>query len=282
MEFIPGQDLAGLIRNKGPLSPRRACELFRQVADALAEAHRLGLVHRDIKPSNVLVTPDWQAKVLDFGLARLPSGNVTEPGTLLGTVGYMAPEQARDPHAVDARADLFGLGATMYWALTGREPYPETGNAIQDLHRRFTTSPPTVRRVRPEVPAEVSDLVERLMETEPDRRYPSARTVAAALTGFSLWLPARPSGHEEEHRSSARDRVAWVILSELVSVPTRPSPCQSCGRVAPLPWEGVVQGYGEERRELKVDLRRGHRWRPRYHSHGRVRNSHQRKTRPNG
>src|SRR5204862_8077790 len=151
-----GQDLAGLIRNKGPRSPRRACELFRQVADALAEAHRLGLVHRDIKPSNVLVTPDWQAKVLDFGLARLPSGNVTEPGTLLGTVGYMAPEQARDPHAVDARADLFGLGATMYWALTGREPYPETGNVLLDLTARINAAPVDVRKLRPELSRELA------------------------------------------------------------------------------------------------------------------------------
>jgi response regulator RpfG family c-di-GMP phosphodiesterase/serine/threonine protein kinase len=210
MEFIPGQDLYGLIRQKGPLSPRRACELFRQVAEALGEAHRLGLVHRDIKPSNVLVTPDWQAKVLDFGLARLPSENVTEPGTLLGTVGYMAPEQAHDPHNVDARADLFGLGATMYWALTGREPFPETGNPVQDLHRRFTTTPPAVRHVRPEVPAEVSELVERLMNTDPDQRYPSARAVAAALAGFALWLPTRPGGDHDRERRGSRDRVLLV------------------------------------------------------------------------
>ena len=85
------------------------------------------MIHRDIKPGNILITPDWQAKVLDFGLARIPTRNVTEPGTLLGTVGYMSPEQARDPSAIDSRADLFSLGATMYWALTGREPYHRPG-----------------------------------------------------------------------------------------------------------------------------------------------------------
>jgi eukaryotic-like serine/threonine-protein kinase len=131
--------------------------------------------------------------VLDFGLARMPQRHVTEPGTLLGTVGYMAPEQARDPSAIDSRADLFSLGATLYWALTGREPYPETGNALQDLHRRMTTSPPPVRQVRPEIPAEVSDLVSRLMEADPDRRFPSSRAAAAALTGFGLWLPTMPA-----------------------------------------------------------------------------------------
>jgi response regulator RpfG family c-di-GMP phosphodiesterase len=209
MEFCPGQDLYALIREKGPLTPHRACDLFRQVADALGEAHKHGLVHRDIKPSNILVTPDWQAKVLDFGLARLPNRNVTEAGTLLGTVGYMAPEQARDPHAVDARADLWSLGATLYWALTGREPYPETGNPVRDLHRRFSTSPDPVRQARPEVPPEVSDLVARLMDNDPDHRFPSARTVAAALTGFTLWLPAQ-APVTEVPRVDGKERVLIV------------------------------------------------------------------------
>ena len=143
----------------------------------------------------------------------MPTRNVTEPGTLLGTIGYMAPEQARDPHAVDNRADLFSLGASMYWALTGREPYPETGNTIQDLHRRMTTSAPPVRQIRPEVPAEVSDLIGRLMEMDPDRAT-SARTVAATLTGFALWLPtafatqtANPTPSSEKNR---RQRVLLV------------------------------------------------------------------------
>jgi response regulator RpfG family c-di-GMP phosphodiesterase len=209
-EFVPGQDLYTLVREKGPLSAHRACDLFRQVAEALGEAHRHGLVHRDVKPSNILVTPDWQARVLDFGLARLPGGTVTGPETLLGTGGYMAPEQARDPHGADARADLFSLGATMYWALTGREPYPETGNPVQDLYRRFTTCPPAVRRVRPEVPAEVSDLVARLMGTDPDQRYPSARAAAAALHGFALWLPVGSAVLGPEARSRKRDRVMVV------------------------------------------------------------------------
>ncbi len=209
MELIPGQDLYTLVQEEGPISARRICDIFRQVADALSEAHRVGLIHRDIKPGNILVTLDGQAKVLDFGLARVPSGNETEPGTVLGTIGYMAPEQARDPSAVDARADLFSLGATMYWALTGRDPYPESGHPVEDFYRRLTATPVPVRDIRPETPVELSDLVLRLMHQNPDERYPSARAVASALTGLGFWLSTSPS-RETKETASERDCVLIV------------------------------------------------------------------------
>ncbi len=209
MELIPGQDLYGLVEEKGPLSPRRACEVFRQAADALAEAHRAGLVHRDIKPANILVTPDWQAKVLDFGLARAPRGGVTEPGTILGTIGYMAPEQISDASGVDARADLFSLGATLYWALTGKAPYPESGHPVRDLHRRLSATPDPIRLTRPEVPGELADLVGRLMQAAPADRYPSARAVAAALTGLGLWLSAGEAARGAVS-PGGRDRVLLI------------------------------------------------------------------------
>lgn len=187
MELIAGQDLGKLVESKGPIPINRAATLFRQVAQALAEAHRHRLIHRDIKPSNILVTPDWQAKVLDFGLALHPHHAITNPGEFLGTVGYMAPEQARHASAVDARADLFSLGATLFLALTGREPFPETGNAIRDLVPRLTAPPPRIRSCRPEMPAELDDLVARLMDPDPDNRFPSAYSVGAALTPFIRW-----------------------------------------------------------------------------------------------
>ena len=207
MELITGHDLHTLVATGGPLAVGRACDLFQQVADALAEAHRHGLIHRDVKPSNIVVTPDWQAKLLDFGLALHPQRRVTVPGTILGTVGYMAPEQARDPQTVDARADLFGLGATMYWALTGREPFANTGDPIHDLHQRLTAPPPDIRRFRPELPEDLGDLIGRMLSTDPDRRPPSARVVAISLSGLARWaaVAASPSAvgsgvHDDRQR----------------------------------------------------------------------------------
>jgi hypothetical protein len=142
---------------------------------------------RAAKPSNIVVTPDWQAKSLDFGLALHPQRRVTVPGTIPGTVGSVAPEQARDPQTVDARADLFGLGATMYWALTGREPFANTGDPIHDLHQRLTAPPPDIRRFRPELPEDLGDLIGRMLSTDPDRRPPSGRVVAISLSGLARW-----------------------------------------------------------------------------------------------
>jgi response regulator RpfG family c-di-GMP phosphodiesterase len=191
MELIPGHDLHSGVVTGGPLPPHRVCELFRQIAEALAEAHRYGLVHRDIKPSNILITPDWQAKLLDFGLALQPQHRMTEPGLLLGTLGYMAPEQAQCSNQVDARADLFSLGATMYWALTGREPFPETGNVLRDLANRAAAPALDVRRARPELPEELGALVAQLTDRDPARRYQSARAVAATLAGYARWASVR-------------------------------------------------------------------------------------------
>src|SRR5689334_23152544 len=123
MEYLPGQDLEALVHTHGPIAPEKACQLAHQVADALLEAHRHGLIHRDIKPSNVLVTPEGSAKLLDFGLARNFRERLTEPGAVLGTIGYLAPEQAQDATKVDVRADIYSLGATLFWCLAGRDPF---------------------------------------------------------------------------------------------------------------------------------------------------------------
>jgi response regulator RpfG family c-di-GMP phosphodiesterase len=184
MEYVPGQDLEELVRQQGHLEPAKATDVIHQIASALAEAHKHALVHRDIKPSNIHLTPEGQAKLLDFGLARHFAHGVTEPGTVLGTLDYMAPEQVQDAHGVDIRADLYALGGTLYWCLTGQPPFPARDNVVQELAARLTQQPPSARARRPEVPAELDAVVRKMMALAPQDRYQTPQAVMKALLPF--------------------------------------------------------------------------------------------------
>src|SRR5262249_41510594 len=145
---VEGYDLDQIVERHGPLPPVQACDIIHQTACALGEAHKHQLVHRDIKPSNILVTSEQQAKLLDFGLALCYDHRLTDPGTVLGTLDYLAPEQAKDASSVDIRADLYSLGGTLFWCLTGRTPFPAQGNMVQELSERLNQPPPSVRTWR--------------------------------------------------------------------------------------------------------------------------------------
>jgi response regulator RpfG family c-di-GMP phosphodiesterase len=202
MELIAGQNLENYIETHGLLAPAEACDLAYQVASALMEAHKQQLVHRDIKPPNILVTPEGQAKLLDFGLARRFCSRATEPGALLGTVGFMAPEQIRDASSVDPRADLFGLGCTLFWCLTGRTPFPGQGDLLTDLLSR-PMQPPSVRAFEPSIPPGLDAVVARMMATKPDDRYPTAEAVTRALLPF-----LKPEAGSASRRRGAETTVA--------------------------------------------------------------------------
>jgi response regulator RpfG family c-di-GMP phosphodiesterase len=193
MEYIPGQDLEEHVRAHGPLGVAEACRLAHQVASALAEAHKHNLIHRDVKPSNIRVTPEGQAKLLDFGLAAPFSRRLTEPGTLLGSVDYMAPEQARDASSVDIRADIYGLGGTLFWCLTGRPPFASEGKLAWDIVRRQTQPAPSVRAFRQESSPELDAVVGRMMALDPDDRYPTPQVLMRALFPFLHDREFRPS-----------------------------------------------------------------------------------------
>ncbi len=181
MEYIPGVDLERAVTT-APLEIGFACYIAHQIADALIEAHRLRLIHRDIKPSNILVTPDGQAKLLDFGLARIPGEDrITRSGAQLGTVGYMAPEQSRNAHLVDGRADVFSLGCTLFFAITGQAPFA-------DVMATFGP-PPSARAIRAEVPAGLDAVLSRMMAADLEQRYPTAEAAMRALLPF---LPKSP------------------------------------------------------------------------------------------
>jgi response regulator RpfG family c-di-GMP phosphodiesterase len=162
----------------------QACDVIHQVAAALAEAHKHNLVHRDIKPSNIRLTPDGQAKLLDFGLARQFTYRMTEPGTVLGTLDFMAPEQVCDAGSVDIRADIYALGGTLFWCLTGKYPFESKGTIVQQAVYRQMQPPPSVRVWRPEVSAELDAVVNRMMALCPEDRYATPQMVMQALLPF--------------------------------------------------------------------------------------------------
>ena len=137
MEFLEGRALGAFLKASGSFSVRQICSLVLRVADAIDYAHRHGIVHRDIKPANIMMMDDGSVKVLDFGVARLDSSNLTAAGTVVGSVQYMAPEQMMGER-VDGRADVFSLAAVAYELLTGRAPFP--GKTITEVVSRSSTA----------------------------------------------------------------------------------------------------------------------------------------------
>ena len=160
-EFIEGVNIRDLVQQQGPLSLADAISYTLQVAEALAHASQRDVIHRDIKPSNVLITPEGRAKLVDMGLARLhqvehPDNDLTASGVTLGTFDYISPEQARDPRSADVRSDLYSLGCSFYFMLTGRPPFPE-GTVLQKLLQHQSEDPDDPRQFRPDLPNEIGD-----------------------------------------------------------------------------------------------------------------------------
>jgi response regulator RpfG family c-di-GMP phosphodiesterase/tRNA A-37 threonylcarbamoyl transferase component Bud32 len=184
MEYVAGLDLQDLVQTRGPLEPHQACNLIFQIAGALAETHKYQMVHRDIKPSNILVTEEDQAKLLDFGLSLHVDTDLTQPGTVVGTIDYMSPEQADNASAVDIRADIYGLGGTLFWCLTGQVPFPSEKTLATSLVRRRTQGAPSARQLAPTVPAELDTVIGRMMAMQADKRYATPGAVMKALLPF--------------------------------------------------------------------------------------------------
>ncbi|GIX01101.1 MAG: hypothetical protein KatS3mg112_0038 [Thermogutta sp.] len=189
MEYVEGQDLQRMVREKGPLPPHMAAEYIRQAAEGLHHAHQAGLIHRDIKPANLLVDKKGVVKLLDLGLARFSDddrGSLTlaYDENVLGTADYLAPEQAIDSHRVDLRADIYSLGCTLYFLLTGHPPFPE-GTLAQRVMKHQREMPPDIRKERPDVPDDLVAICMKMMAKKPSARYQSAAQVAEVLR---LWL----------------------------------------------------------------------------------------------
>jgi serine/threonine protein kinase len=192
-ELLEGETLREKLE-RGPLSPRRVSEWGTAVCRGLAAAHARGIVHRDLKPENLALTADGSIKILDFGLARFAGSDAegaaprrtrtaTEPGVLLGTPGYMSPEQVRGQPA-DARSDLFSVGAVLYEMLTGRRAF-EGATAADTISAVLLRDPPEAATGGVSVPPELERVVRRCLEKEPDDRFQTARDLAFALESLS-------------------------------------------------------------------------------------------------
>lgn len=233
MQYVEGSDLAHYVRRCGKLSIRKAIDYTLQAARGLQYAHQKGVIHRDIKPGNLLLDTEGVVRVLDMGLARLEQQPGDEPsafqthdeltgtGRVIGTVDYMAPEQTLDAKHVDRRADIYSLGCTLHFLLTGRSPVPD-GSLTEKLLWHESAPVPSLSDVRPDVPPELNVVFRRMMARKPRDRY---NALAEAIPELELCLSRLAEEHEATlDNGQARqglqdvDTVA-VVIPELVSEP---------------------------------------------------------------
>ena len=195
MEWLDGEDLRARLGRVG-LTLAETVTLGRRLSGALAEMHAHGLVHRDLKPGNVFLVGRRvdEVKIIDFGLARRgdASVNVTRSGVIVGTPAYMSPEQARGQREVDGRADIFSLGCVLFKCVTGRPPF-EGASIPALLTKVLLDEAPRIRAIRPEVPAAVEAIVQRMLNKKPEDRYRTAGDVLAALDALDLNAESEPA-----------------------------------------------------------------------------------------
>ncbi|MGL4552490.1 MAG: serine/threonine-protein kinase, partial [Gemmataceae bacterium] len=190
MEHVIGVDLSEYIRRKSQIEPEEARRIMIQACKALAHAFEQGLIHRDIKPSNFLLADEagrCRVKLTDLGLSRMESEEdfrVTRAGTTVGTVDYMAPEQARDASLADVRSDIYSLGCTLYHMLAGRPPFAE-GGIGERVYKHIAADPPDVRQFNPQVPSSLWTIMRRMLAKHPDDRFQTPDELIDALRSLT-------------------------------------------------------------------------------------------------
>jgi len=211
MDYVEGRDFKSVVTEEGRLSIARACNYIVQAARGLHHVHCKGVVHRDVKPSNLMLDVNGIVRVLDLGLARLHTdaqaslyigGQLTQQGQMLGTAAYVAPEQVRDPHAADHRSDVYSLGCTMHFLLTGQSPY-ESDNSLKVFMAHQTAPIPHIRDIRADIPTSLDAVFRKMLCKQPQERHPSMRELIHELEPF---LPAEAL-HLVEHIPPLPDRV---------------------------------------------------------------------------
>jgi eukaryotic-like serine/threonine-protein kinase len=242
MEFVDGVSLDRLVAHNGPLSPMHAAYLIYQAAQGLQHAHEKGMVHRDIKPQNLMMTRQKKIKILDFGLIRLcadqamdvltdsePSGKPgqTTAGMVLGTPDYIAPEQVTDARTADGRADIYSLGCTLYYLLTGQPPFP-SGTTIEKLNLHLKSAPPSVATRRSDVPAELLRILDKMLAKDPAQRYQTPGELAKDLAPLAKGQGGVGQASRQPEASGRREppgnfdspEIAIAAAGDLVPVPS--------------------------------------------------------------
>ena len=222
MDLLEGMTLRDRLVESGPFDVAKSVRIIAQVLDVLIAAHEKGIVHRDIKPENLFETSSGEVRVLDFGIARLTEAGegMTQSGVTMGTIGYMAPEQARGlAGQVDARSDVWAVGATMFNLLTGRAVH-EAASQNEVLLLAMTAQVPPVRSLAPSIPRGLGQVLDKALAFEKDARWPDARAMQAALRrAGDAPLDERPA--RSSARGTTRPAVLWgggIVLALLASI----------------------------------------------------------------
>lgn len=230
MEYVEGADLEQLIQRQGPLAWQKAVDIIRQTAAGLGHAHEQGIVHRDIKPANLMVTPQGLVKILDLGLARLQgskSASDSGPSRILGSVDYMAPEVALDPESADPRSDIYSLGCVLFFLLTGKPPFAG-GTLSERIVKHQKAPPPDVRALRPEVPARLSAIIQKMLAKAPAHRFQSTDELITELrqceeAPAKVLVRAKAIAEENETTDTARveKETASIVPVQTGNFPAR-------------------------------------------------------------
>ncbi|MFT5300663.1 MAG: serine/threonine protein kinase [Mariniblastus sp.] len=258
VEYVPGTDLRRLVRSKGKLSVQQAANIVKQAAEGLEHAHERNLIHRDIKPGNILVTPDGVSKLSDLGLAfYLNDASDPRAGKIVGTADYLSPEQIRAPKHITSASDIYSLGCTLYYAVTGKVPFPG-GTPKSKARRHLEETPWHPRRFNEEVSDDFVDLIGDMMEKDPKERIQTAAEVAERLAPWAAddspllneemddrprWMPA-PIQPPDAQDTDSGDDITDLAMGEISDASQISIPDDSISgqhRKPPVPMTTVEQ-----------------------------------------